>query len=69
MNIELKLVCQNCGYKNQKSGSQVEHRISIKCRNCGSKIVLDTGKLQTYLHNLERAVKEGHIFEFNVTIK
>jgi transposase-like protein len=69
MNIELKLVCQNCGYMNRKSGSRVDQSISFNCKNCGSKIVLDTGKLQTHLDNLESAVKEGHIYEFNVTIK
>jgi len=69
MNIELTLVCQNCGYKNRKSGSDVEDRISISCRNCGAKIVLDAARLRTHLLSLERAVKEGHIFEFNVTIR
>ncbi len=69
MNFELKIVCQNCGYKNRKSGPQVDDKICITCRNCGYKISLDTGKLQTHLLNLERAVKEGHLFEFSVTIR
>ena len=69
MDIELKLVCRNCGHKNQKSGSQVDDRICINCRNCGHRIVVDTGKLQTHLLNLEHAVKEAHFFECSVTIK
>ena len=69
MDIELKLVCQNCGYKNRKSGSQVEDRMSFGCNNCGSNVVVDASKLRTHLLNLERTVKENHIFELNVTIK
>ena len=69
MNVEWKLVCRNCGYKNRKSGSQVDDRISIGCSNCGSNIVVDASKVRTHVLNLERAVREGHIFEFNVTIK
>ncbi len=69
MNIELKIVCQNCGYKNRKSGSQVEDRIYINCRNCGYKIVVDATKLRAHLLNLERAVKEEHLFELSVLIR
>ena len=68
MNIELKIVCKNCGYKNRKSGSSVDDRISFKCINCGSNIVVDAAKLRTHLLNLERAVKECHLFEFSATI-
>ena len=69
MNIELTLLCRNCGYKNRKSGPQVEDRISISCMNCGAKIVLDAANLKAHLLNLERAVKDGHLHEFSVTIK
>jgi predicted nucleic-acid-binding Zn-ribbon protein len=69
MNIELTVVCQNCGYKSRKGGSQVDDRISISCRNCGVNMVLDAARLRTHLLNLERAVKECRIFEFSVTIK
>jgi hypothetical protein len=69
MNIELTLLCRNCGYKNRKIGSEVEERISISCRNCGAKIVLDAANLRTHLLNLERAVKEAHLFEVGVTIR
>jgi hypothetical protein len=69
MNIELILLCRNCGYKNRKSGSEVDDRISMSCKNCGAKIVLDAANLRTHLLNLERAVKEGHLFEFTVTIR
>jgi DNA-directed RNA polymerase subunit RPC12/RpoP len=68
MNIELKIVCRNCGYRNRKSGSAVEDRIAMNCNNCGSHIVVDAARFRTHLVNLERAVKECQIFELSVTI-
>lgn len=69
MNVEVKIICQNCGYKNRKNESQVDHRICIRCKNCGYEIKVDAARLRTHLLNLERAVKEGHLYEFTVTIR